>query len=351
MNNSLPAYLTELPREPLETWGERHRQQLRDAIIAHPEDELSLIQQLMIWTSMIALYNDETIRLGLRVLELDKEKEYYSETYFVLARIYAFKKEISKAIEFYNKSIEEDSRGYGWQAITELAKLFEEQGDVGNAHKTYELLDNGVIEDGKEKMYRYKGYLYLENNEWEKAIECFDKAIACCMEYEWMVHRIGNTFLSPGIDDHIFEIFKERLNSSDEKDYANCHLAVMYQDRGDYYMAMHHYTEAIKLNPDIAEAYNNMALLALEHEGDLNESEALLNKAMAALERRKITEPQYAGSNEWLISLFYLNLSRVYKTMTDFEKAARYKSKFVERMGFTILEDDDDNDSGEEEFL
>jgi len=385
------SYLKHIPDEPRETYFKRLTDQLRQALIDHPEDELHLLQQLMIYDSVNG-DPDEVISMAKRILELDKDLEYASDAYFVMARIYADKGETGEAVKYYNETIrieQEDCKKLGFlsdEPIIELGELYEKQKDWDNALKTYDLLNNELIDDGKENMYRMKGRVYMKQDNWERASECFDKAIDCCMKYEWVMRNIGNMYIQDDVSDKLLEVFKKQLDDVYQKPEAYCRVGLIYQDRNDDLMAMHYYTEALKLKPCFAEAYNNMAQLAFEFESDLKKSATLLHKAKecADEEIKALEESSDSAGNEiddleidkedtedaeaikaidekireadtrihhndskiehyeWLKSLVDLNLSRVYNKMTDFKNAAYYKSKFVENMGFSITDSDDD---------
>ncbi len=391
------SYLEHVPDEPMETYFTRLTDQLRQAIIDHPEDEIPLLQQLMIYESVNGEPED-VIRMAKRLLELDKEKEFASDADHVLARMYSEIGDPGEAAKYYKETIRiglEKSKKRGYmcdEAIIELGELYEEQKDWDNALRTYDLLNNKRIDNGKENMYRMKGDVYMKMNQWEKAMECFDGALDCCMKYEWVVRSIGSMHIQDKVSDDLLELHKKDLDKDYQKPEAYCRMGLIYQDRKDDLLAMHYYTEALKLKPRFAEAYNNMAQLAFEFESDLKKSATLLHKAkecaqeeiddleklsrqaeneiedldiekigvgdeeaVKAIEKKiREAETKIHHNNskienyKWLMTLADLNLSRVYGKMTDFKNAAYYRSQFVENMGFSITEsDDEDDDEGE----
>ena len=75
----------------------------------------------------------------------------------------------------------------------------------------------------------------------------------------------------------------------------------------EYEESIEHYTQAIKLKPDLAEAYNNLGLI-YEQRGDYN-------KAIENFDRAIYLNPNYAEA--------YSNLGLVYKQQGDYEDAIR----------------------------
>lgn len=388
------GYLTPIDDEPRETYVERTVAQLRRALTEHPEDELYLLHRLMIWLS-VSEDHEETMRIARRILEIDTKKEFDFDTLHIMARVFADLKDTGKAIEYYTETIRMNIEKLNKiqiiheEPIIELAEIYEALKDWDNALKTYDLLANEKMLDCREEMYRRKGHLYMRINKPDLANDCFDKAIECCMQYEWLVRRIGNMIISKGFTTADTDLFKKDLEKEEGKADAYCRLGLIYQDNDDDLLAMHYYSEALKLKPCFPEAHNNMALLAFDQLGDLQKSATLLhlakeeaNKvikdfemqiesgeekiislqsekddsrdeefiAAKAREIREIeTKIHLDESNiehyQWLLILFDLNLSRVYSKMTDFAKAAHYKSEFLGNVGFYYHdEDDDEND-------
>jgi len=151
------SYLKTIPDEPSETYFERLTAQLRQALIDHPEDELRLLNQLIIYDSVDG-YSEAVVVMAKRVLELDTDMEYATDAYCILARMYADKGENSEAVKYYKETIRlelEESKKNGYmfdETIIELGELYEKVKDWDNALKTYDLLNNKLIRDGKESM-------------------------------------------------------------------------------------------------------------------------------------------------------------------------------------------------------
>lgn len=328
--NALP-YLKTIPDEPDDTYAERNIAQLRKALREHPEDKLHLMQQLLIWMSVTEEY-EEIIRLAEKLLAADTEKKYADDCYFTLARCYAEQKQTEKAIEYYRKTIETNPTID--EAITELMELYEEQFDYDNALKICELLDNEDILDGKENMYRYQGVIYYNKQEFDKALDCFKKALALYPEDKdgWITESIGETCWQKKEYDEAARWFKIALEKNPQSANAHYGMGLCYQDTDDYYRAMHHYTEALKIKPDFTNVYNNIAALTINHEGQLKKGIELLEKAIESTEDKNS------------IGNIYMNLARVYNKICEYDKANYYKAKFIKCCGFDVTFEEDEED-------
>lgn len=273
------------------------------------------------------------------------------EAHLVMARCYAEKKNIAKAIEYYNLCIKPDKDidppgerpdmmyNESDGPIMELAELYEESYDFDNALKTYDLLDNDRILDGKENMHRMKGWVYYKQQQFDAAIEHYRQALGVNPKDEdgSINETLGELYWQKKMYKEAMECFKKALEHNPKSAESYYGLGLCYQDTNDYYLAMHNYTEALKIKPDYAEAINNIASLTFIHEGDVKKAIELVEKAVAN------------ATEDSPMSTFYLNLKRLYDQIADYEKSNYYKIKFIESTGFDmeIQESDEDEDDGQ----
>ena len=133
--------------------------------------------------------------------------------------------------------------------------------------------------------------------------------------------------------------FKKALEKNPKSSNAHYGMGLCYQYTDDPYCALHHYFAAIKIKPDFIEAYNNIAAITINVEGDIKQGIEILNKA---LENNKDKESR---------SLIYQNLSRVYHRTYQYDLAEHYKKEFIKSVGLEGLfpeyndGDVDDDDS------
>jgi tetratricopeptide (TPR) repeat protein len=332
----LLSYLNHVPDKPAETYIERQLANLHSALDEHPEDKVQLMHQILVF--MFAKDPDEIIRYAFELLEADEEMEYTDEIYTVLARTYADKNDINQAIEYYRKTIAIDPSNEA--AIMDLAALYEKQKDIDSALSVYDHLDNEAIDGGKENMYRYKGTLYYNRKEWNKALDCYQRAYDLSTDNSdgWINESLGETYWQMKNYKESSNWFKKALEINPQSSNAHYGMGLCYQHTDDAYRALHHYFEAIKIKPDFTNAYNNIAVITINDEGDIKKGIEMLNNALET------------NNDKESLSQIYQNLSRVYNKIYEYDLAKYYKKEFLKSVGLDIFlsendEDDEDDDT------
>ena len=128
--------------------------------------------------------------------------------------------------------------------------------------------------------------------------------------------------------------FKKALEISPLSAVAHYGLGLCYQHTNDGYRALHHYFEALKLKPDYLEAYNNIAAVTVNEDGDFKAGVDMLKKAI----------DNCPDKNS--LTIIYLNLYRVYSTLKEFALADYYHAEYMKSVGFDVFfEEEDDEDA------
>jgi tetratricopeptide (TPR) repeat protein len=328
--SSLP-YLKRVADQPAATYLDRAIANLRDALREHPEDELHLKQQILIYLH-VQEKEDETIELASELIEMDVDKIYVFDCFFILARMYAKKNDSIKTIEYYRKAIAANPASD--EPIIELASFYETQLDYDAAIAVYDYLNNESFSDIKKDMYRYKGLCYYNKKEYEKALECFQASLEIYGddEGEELNTNIGACFFNMKNFTEAFSRFRKSLKMNPQSAEAHYGLGLCYQHTNDSYRAMHHYFEAIKLKPDYTDAYNNIAAVTINQEGDYKTGIEMLKKAINNC------------SDKQSMIMVYMNLSRVYNKLHEFTLADYYKAEYMKSLGFDFLFEEEDDD-------
>jgi len=329
--NSLP-YLKPIAQQPAETYMDRTIANLRNALLEHPEDELHLRQQLLICLQ-VKENEDEIIRFALELMEMDVDKIYAFDYFLILGRMYARKNDSINTIEYYQKAIAVDPTCC--EPILELADFYENQFNYDAAIAVYDYLNNEHFDGMKEDMYRFKGYCYYNNKEYEKALACFQTAFKLYGDDkdEHLHNNIGACYASMNDFTAAFSHFGKALETNPQSYKAHYGLGLCYQETDDGYRAMHHYLEAIKLKPDYMDAYNNIAVVTINQEGDYKTGIEMLKKAID-------NSPDTQS-----MTIVYLNLSRIYHKLCEFTLSDYYKTEYMKSVGFDVsCEDDEDEE-------
>lgn len=334
---NLLSYLNQISNNPAETYLERQLAYLHSMLVEHPEDKVHLMHQILVY--MFAKDPDEIIRFAFELLKVDVEMKYTYDIYLVLARNYAGKNDINQAIEYYRKTIANDPSIE--DGILELAELYEKQKDIDSALSVYDYLDNEAIDGGKENMYRYKGTLCYNRKEWNKALDCYQRAYDITIEDTdgWIIESIGETYWQMENYKESSNWFKMALEKNPQSSNAHYGMGLCYQHTDDAYRALHHYSEAIKIKPDFTDAYNNIAAITINVEGDIKKGVEMLNKALEN------------NNDKTSLTQIYQNLSRVYSKICEYDLAAFYKKEFLKSVGLDMLFTESDEDDDEEEDI
>lgn len=111
--------------------------------------------------------------------------------------------------------------------------------------------------------------IYVSNGENEKALEAMKKAREANPDDLSLILSEANVQLKMGNKAE----FKRLIEMATEKDPTNpelqYNLGVVAAEGGDVEMAKKYYNKAISLDPEYADAYNNLAVLTLQGEADI----------------------------------------------------------------------------------
>ena len=253
-----------------------------------------------------------------RVLTLN-DRTQVSGAYLSMGRILAFEKDLPAAVEAYKNALAIDA-DYDF-ALEEVAWCLLEL-------KQYEealfYFDQALIECSHlYNLWEGKGLTLAYMERYPEAIECFVRAIK------------EDTH---GYNHHVYHHY----------------AGLSYQNSGDNYRAMHHYTQALMLRPDFGEVLNNIGALHFNDDDELYDVQAAIEhfKRVEAIAEERNLGP--------LKTLVYTNFSRIYNAIGLMDLHEEYKEKMLSSVGFTpdlmaflnnpeaFLGDDDEFDEDED---
>ncbi len=152
----------------------------------------------------------------------------------------------------------------------------------------------------------------------DRAIACFERALSIRLDAR-LHFNLANVLVSHGRNDEAIRNLEQALLIN--PDYAEAHnnLGNMTGRRRGYIQATRYLSRAVELKPDFAEAHNNLGLI-LQNQG-------AIGPAITHLERALSLRPDYvAAYNNLLFALNYApntDLQTVYQAHLDF--AQRYE--------------------------
>jgi tetratricopeptide (TPR) repeat protein len=328
-----PAYLNDVFNRNPPDWTLTEAQ-IRQALAEHPEDELSILHILHLGYYMQSEY-DECLETCQQILTLSSDRLYNSEVLNTMAFCYAQKFMRAKAVEYYLKAIEADpDQG---DALNNLGELYIEECNWDKAIETFEwLLKNDAWHiEALENL----AYLFHLKQDYNRSITYYQLAMQEEPEVDYWTGQVGKMHYLLKEYDQAEIWFAKQLAMNPASDEAYYGLGSCKQEKGDFYLAMHNYAEALRINPEYPRALNNIGKLYFDFEGDIKKAIEMIEKAIACSEE----------DDTDIRSTAYLNLKRVYKKLADDDKVEYYHIKFMECLGFTYEEESDEEDNTDEE--
>lgn len=143
------------------------------------------------------------------------------------------------------------------------------------------------------------GNLYASLKQFDKAMPCYEKAIALDSRKTQAINNVGIAYKELGYDDKALKAYQSviALNPNDSAVYNN--LGNLLRQMGDYEGALNAINHSIKLNPLYADAYSNIGAIFKEQK-QYDKAEPYYRKALSL-------SPQHINAN---FDLALLELSK-----------------------------------------
>lgn len=225
--------------------------------------------------------------LALRLEQAEENIEYYPRYFLNLAKAYIALNDNENAIKYYEQYSKLENEDMDMDDYHEIAELYENKKDFKNSAK-----------------YHEKAAI------WESRFSADD----------WQM--TGRALALDGQIDEAMFSFKVALKIEPDDAYSHYFMGRCYQDKKDKYRALHHYTQALKIDPKFAAVHLNIGAMEFNEEGDIKTAIECFEKAI-----------DLDTEGEFLLIL-YCNLRNLYKKILDFEKSEYYRGKTFELVGF-----------------
>jgi tetratricopeptide (TPR) repeat protein len=305
---------------------------------------------------------DEQLEVLLPLLETQPQLAH--ELYYWIGRAYKQDEKYEEANEAYLKAVQfsDDKQFLAliYESVALNAYAIETEGD--DAYLNYLLKsleyepedENNIFRVGKEyldrneydlaatyllqleainprnpNVNRYLGKVYEENSKVELALEYYTKALPLAHDYPSIYQGLGRLYFEKNEVPRSRAMFLE-ANKQCTNAYNYYCIALTYQEEKDEYRALHYFQEALKLDPDYFEAYNNLGKLYYELEGDFKKAKEHLEKA------------EELATDTHQRQLVYMNLARLYSVIADEDNNAKYNAKLMQELGFPVGFEDED---------
>ncbi len=309
-------------------------QDINDAVLAqlcldklneYPEDRDFILAYAVIYL-FSAKKNEECIALAIEALPGMKIKECINDTNRFLGFAYKANGQQQEVITLKLKELEEADEKDKFAEYEEICEMFDEQGDVDNAIKYYEEYITYSKGNVDSELFEKLAQHYETKKDYKNSAKYFERAAAeISAESYWHWQKTGRALALDGKQEEALFYFKvSHIIKPDA--WTHYFMGTCFHQKGDGYMAMHHYLEALKLKPEFPETVNNIAAFKFENDSDIK---GAIEQLEAALKMNPA---------ESFKSLLYANLARIYNLIADYEKHNYYKKKLIEAAGFTAEE-------------
>jgi type IV pilus biogenesis/stability protein PilW len=157
---------------------------------------------------------------------------------------FASQKEISKALQAYQKVLEIDPKYV--EAHNNLGLLYQEMGDGEKAQKAYQTALG--INPNYEKALNNLGILYYGQGHYEDSLDCFRKALGVNPQNVEGHINLGVLYLKRGQSDQAADSFQRALSLNPRKGEIHYNLARVYEQAQKTKLAVEHYHAFIHLS-------------------------------------------------------------------------------------------------------
>lgn len=165
-------------------------------------------------------------------------------TYFNLGVDFYRQREISKAIQAYQKVIELDPSYV--EAYNNLGIIYQDIGDFDKAIEAYQKAIE--VNPQYEKAYNNLGIVLFFNNRYEESIEAFQKALDINPGNIESYINLGTLFKKKGEFEKAIEFYQKALNVNPLHGEAHYNIGLLYEQLENFNLAISHYQKFIRLS-------------------------------------------------------------------------------------------------------
>lgn len=254
-----------------------------------------------------------------------------------------------KALEYYN-----ELQDMGYTGIeTHYTAVNKETGEVETMSKEQRdlLVKTGTYSDPKEEVTESRkgeiakniALIYIHKGENEKAIAAMESAKAENPGDTSLLLSEADMYYQMGDMERYKELIVQVLEQDPNNPVLYYNLGVTTAAMGETDQAMEYYEKAIELDPEMINAYNNLALMTIDKRNPLVEE--MNNLGMTAADNKRYEELQeeikviYGDALVYLQKVFELDPTRVetartmmniYSLLGNEDKAAELRTKVAE---------------------
>ena len=303
----------------------------------------------------MADYN-RAMNYQLSALNTTDNDTYKATSYIIIGGIYEKLDDCSKALEYYEKSLNIYLMIYGENASWGIAnvsigmgRVYSNQGDYSKALVCFEgalkifLLLNGDNHPAVATSYSYIGQIYFAQNDYSKALDYFKKSLKLDLSFFGENHpsvasgyyNIGYVYFAHGDYSKALEYFEEvlkiRLSVYGEN---HSRVASVYNDigeiysvQGDDFKALDYFKKSLKIVLSVYGENHSQVSSIYDHIGEIYFAQKDYSKALYYFEESLKIRLSLFGENHPEVALSYYSIGSLYIIQGDKSKALNYYEK------------------------
>lgn len=220
------------------------------------DDPVNLTQLGDVYYFMDNEHYEEAIKWYKKSIKYDGKDAY---TYSQLASSYDYSGDYKQAVPFFLKALEIEEN---IDDRLDLANCYVELGMLENA---MEEVDKAIKLDPNDPyVHTVKGYIYMDNDKYKSAINCFEEAAKIDPDDPHNYMQIAYCYYHTQDYEAAIEYNTIAIELDPTKDWRFADRGDSYFEMGDYESAIKDYQKAVELNPSNGEAYYMHGLCLFE---------------------------------------------------------------------------------------
>jgi tetratricopeptide (TPR) repeat protein len=160
---------------------------------------------------------------------------------------------------------------------------------AGNWQTTIDLSENVDLKNRNEDYYNFLGIAFNSLKSYDKAIECYQKAIDVNPNKQVLFNNIGNTYNHLKEFDKALTAYKKFLEIEPNRYEVINNIGDLYYNKREYHTAILYYQKSVEINPTFCVAFYNL--------GKAHQSEGSYEEAIAAYQKTIETGASYIKNN------------------------------------------------------
>ncbi|MCK5243179.1 tetratricopeptide repeat protein [bacterium] len=178
----------------------------------------------------------------------------------VLITYYHWKGKNQEAIDLLQAALDESSEDIEW--LSGLAKMYDSLNQKEKAAAVYLRLSRAHPKTMEG--YRFLSIYYLRRNDWEGAILQLEKLLKISPENLLARRNLGLAFFKIGKFDQARQQLEHLISAKVSDALTHYLMGSIYRQKGFKYLAVDEFRLAIRVDPDLVEAYLGLASVLLE---------------------------------------------------------------------------------------